>query len=407
MKISALFGIKFARKFRYKAQLISEFKRWKREKQYFLAEERNRYKLLERFFFRYIKDHPRDPRPYEDIIEECLENITIEVAKTNWQKVYERILGKDVELPNYQVSPHISRKETKDLFRDYNCKHYYFTDSAIQECEKVQITELDMDWLIDVPDGKRQLNWGDQFIRFEKKDNRIIAIAASFTRRQECKYLQYTFFVFDLNAPKLPYDPVADLIKEQCEKDLDDYPGKVFENKMRMLLYKMITFLDLIPLKKIRLPAWGCLEADDEYSNQVNCVEPVYNNDNVEIIVVTVDVNWNCSIYIEETWVTGHFKNVLFGPGRSKVKRRFVKGLLRQGYERKAGKLKAANSNILEDPNKVMKTQQKEMAAVSLISENWKAQQKETVGKGQSMKPEHLNEFQTKLAELKKKFNAS
>ena len=394
MKISELFGIKFARKYKYKAQVIADFKRWKRENQYFLTLDRNRKKLFERIFKKYIEEHPKGYRSYEEIASDLWEALKVEVAKTNWQQVFDKVLGGDVELPNYQINPHISRKDTKELFRDYNCKHYYLTESAVVECEKVNITELDMEWLRDAEDGKRQLNWGDHFIRYQKKGDKIIAVAASFTHRQECKYLLHTFFVFDLNTPKLPFDPIAEILKEQCEKDLDDYP-KEFEEKMRMLLYKMITFLDLIPLKQITLPKWGVLETDSSSSNQTNLIDPVYNNENVQITVVTVNANWNCSVFIEETWVEGHWRDYLCGKKRSKIKRRFVKKFFRRGYERVAGKLKSVSNTCVSDA-KVVKLQPNVTVAATDVGGG---------GKGQPNKQEPLNLFQAKLEELKKKFN--
>lgn len=345
MRTSNLFGIQFALKNKFKAQIIDDFNRWKSEKQWFLAEERNKKKLFERILKKYTQEHPKDYRPPEDIAGELWEKLKVQVAKTNWQQVYDEVLGSDYELPNYEGSPYITRHNIKELLREYNCKHYYFTESAVQECDKVHITEpLDMDWLRDSADGKRQLNFGDQFIRYEKRGNRIIALAASFTRRQEHQYLQHSFFVLNLKkqeSPKFQYDPIADLIKEQCEKELDDY-GEAFDNKSRLLLYKMITFLDLIPLKQLTLPGGRYLEADSSSSNQADHTGPVNNNENIPLTLVTVNANWNCSVFIEETKVKGYWREFLCGKGKIKIQRRFVKPHERRGYERVAQKLKSA-----------------------------------------------------------------
>jgi len=352
MRITELFGIKFARRYKYKAQIIANFKQWKRERMYFLAEDRNKKKLFGRLLKKYIQEHPKSYRSIENIASELWEDLNAEVAKTSWQQIFDKILGSDVESPYDQLRSLISRKDTKELFRDYNCKHYYFTDTAVQECEKVHITEMDMEWLMDAEDGKRQLNWGNQFIRYEKKGNKIVAVAASFTQRQESKYLEHTFFVFDLNTPKVQYDAMADIVEEQCEKDLEYNPNG-FDNRMKLLLYKMITFLDLIPLKQITLPKWGALEADASSSKLVsrgNQIDPVYNNDNLPITVVTVNANWNCTIYIEETTVTGYFKNMPCGKGRTKLIKRFVKPHRRSAHERIAGKLKAVSTTYGSTP---------------------------------------------------------
>lgn len=347
MNTTELFGIQFALRNRYKAQIIEDFNRWKSEKQWFLSEERNKRKLFERIVKKHREERPKDYRPPEDIACELWGKLKVEAARTNWQHVYDEILGSDYEFPNYNGAPHVNIRNIKELLLEYDCKHYYFADSAVEECEKVHITEpLDMEWLWDAADGKRQLNFGDQFIRYEKRGNRIIALAASFTRRQEQNYLQHTFLVLNLRKKGFPptqYDPIVDLIKEESEKELDDY-AEAFDNKSRMLLYKMITFLDLIPLRQIKLPAGRCLEAGSSSNHVEHQIAPVNNNENIPITVVTVNANWNCSLFIEETWVDGYYKNVLCGKGRTKIKRRFVKRHHRKGYERPAGKLKAAGA---------------------------------------------------------------
>ncbi len=416
MRTSHLFGIKFALKFRYKAQLIEDFKRWKRAKQYQLADDRNKKKLFERMLRQYLQQHPTDGRSLETIADEVWDKLLVEVAKTNWQQVYETRLGKDMEQPRDQVSHHISREHTKELFRERSikggdpCTHFYFTESAVEECEKVHITEFDTDWLRDAPDDKRQLNWGDHFIRYEKKDNRIIATAASFTRRQQRKYLLHSFFVFDLNAPKVQYDAVADLVKDQCEKDGAEDETRKFEEKMRALLYKMITFLDLIPLKKIALPKWGCLE--NESSDEVKKAEPVYNNQNIPLTVVTVTANWNASIYIEQTEVKDYHKNVLCGKGKTKIVRRFIKGHTRKQHTRVAGKLRYLGHKNTADANKVVQMKHQVAAGSSNLSvaqkpapSTVKDLSKTTTGARLPKQQESLNEFEQKLAELKKKFN--
>jgi hypothetical protein len=410
MKTSNLFGLKFALNFNFKAQVIYDFKRWKRAKQYFLAEDLNRKKLFERILKEYIDQHPKDDRSLEIIADELWESLLVEVAKTNWQHVFEKKLGNDIEKPGDQLSHHISREHTKELFRERSakdgtqCNHFYFTESAVEECEKVNITELDMDWLRDAKDDKRQINWGDNFIRYEKKDNRIIAVAASFTRRQECKYLQHTFFVFDLNIPKVQYDLIADIVKEQCEKD-DEDDRRGFEKKMQELLYKMITFLDLLPLKKIKLPKWGCLEDEHE----VKKVESVYNNQNIPLTVVTVTPNWNSSIFIEETTVKNYYKNVKC---RGRVIKRFIKKHQRSQHWRPAGKLKFSGYTSVTERDLIMQEKQGKAitgnglgVAHKQISVTRNDSQSIGIRRDISNQQESPDILQLKLEQLKKKFN--
>jgi hypothetical protein len=89
----------------------------------------------------------------EKIASDLWDDLQAEVAIKNWENIFHEVLGKEnVELPNYQANVHISRKETKELFRDYNCKHYYLTESAVQECAKMHVTDYDMSWLRDSRD---------------------------------------------------------------------------------------------------------------------------------------------------------------------------------------------------------------------------------------------------------------
>jgi hypothetical protein len=412
MKTSTLFGIKFAINKKHKAQVIADFKRWRRAKQYFLADERNKKKLFDRILKRYLETHPKDDRYLETIADEVWDKIQVEVAKSNWEKVYEKVLGKDKELPSHQISHHISRAHTKELFRERNakdgaeCQHFYFTESAIEQCEKVNITELDLEWLRDAHDAKRQLNWGDNFIRYEKKDNRIIATAASLTRRQEGKnYLLHTFFVFDLNTPQVQYDYIADIVNEQVEASLKD-ETKDFERKMQMLLYKMIIFLDIDPLKAITLPKWGCLE--NEESNEVKTNEDVYNNQNIPFTVVTVDANWNTSIFVKQTTVKNYYKNLKC---RGRIVKRLIPQHKRSGHWRHAGKVRYENMKNLSGTNNVVKLQPMMggMAAGLDVSQKRDTLpiKKEKLLKASNVQPgyeESPNAFLDKLAALKKKY---
>jgi predicted nucleic acid binding AN1-type Zn finger protein len=207
---------------------------------------------------------------------------------------------------------------------------------------------------------------------------------------------------------------MAEIVEEQCEKDLEYNPNGL-DNRMKLLLYKMITFLDLIPLKQITLPKWGALEADassSNWANRGNQIDPVYNNDNLPITVVSVNANWNCSIYIEETTVTGYFKHMPCGKGRTKLIKRFVKPHRRSAHERLAGKLKSASTTYGSAPKEVIKLPQKVMAIAANVAPKriplpMKDQEKGSGRKDHPKKLEPLNSFQAKLAELKKKFNGN
>lgn len=412
MKTSTLFGIKFAINKNHKAQLIADFKRWRRAKQYYLADERNKKKLFDRILKRYLDTHPKDDRYLETIADEVWDKILIEVAKTNWEEVYEKVLDKEKEKPSQQISHRISRAHTKELFREKNvkdgieCQHFYFTDSAIEQCENVSITELDIEWLKDARDSKRQLNWGSNFIRYEKKDNRIIAIAATLTPRQDGKnYLQHTFFVFDLNTPQVQYDYIADIVNEQVEKSLED-DTRIFERKMQMLLFKMILFLDIDPLRRITLPMWDCLENDESYKVKKN--EDVYNDQVIPFTVVTVDANWNTSIFIDKATVKNYYRNV-------KCKGRIVKRLIREHkrseHWRHAGKVRYENKKNLTDTGEVVKLQPM-MGGMADLEAHQKREmppiKKEQLLKTSNVQTgyeESPNAFLEKLAALKKKYH--
>jgi hypothetical protein len=247
---------------------------------------------------------------------------------------------------------------------------------------------------------------GNNFIRYEKNDNRIIATAATLTRRQEGKnYLQHTFFVFDLNTPLVQYDYITEIVNEQIEKGIED-ETKGFERKMKMLLYKMIIFLDIDPLKRITLPKWGCLE--NEESNEVKRNEDVYNNQNIPFTVVTVDANWNTSIFIDQTTVKNYYKNVKC---RGRMVKRLIKEHKRSEHWRHAGRVRYEGKNNESVTGNVVKLETMK-GGIARSLDVAHQQEAQAIKKAQQFTAENVESkyeespavFNEKLARLLKKY---
>ena len=338
MDTTDLFGVQFVVNKNFKPRLVEDFERWKTEKQWFLANERNERAIVERVLKKHRHDHPDDNRAAEEISTELWETLKKDVDRKDWEKVFTEVLGDEKELPDYDGAPYIYLHDVKELFYEYNCYHYYFTETALDECEKEPIGDAsELHWLKLSSNIKRQINFGNNnFIRYQKVGNHIIALAATFTRRQEQSYLQHTFFSIDLNKKLELFDqlsdPVAALLKSACEKDNGN--SEAFEMRSRELLYKMINFLDLAPLKELPLPAGKQLDTTSSY--QVN------NQGSFPMTWVTA--NWNVSLYIEATTVRGHYKDVLYGKNWSLSKNIYVASHPRKGYYVNAQRIREAEN---------------------------------------------------------------
>jgi len=332
MKTKTLFGVQFAEKKHYKAQLLKDFDRWKLEKQWFLARERNQFDVVGKLVEKFDTEHIDDTRSGDEIFDELDQLLGRLIDEKQWQGLYDEFLGDAQAKIDINGGPDITRDEVKALFEESDCRHYYFTNTALQECKKLEAkTPLNLERLRPTFEGKRQLNFGHHFIRYHKQDSRIIALSANFTPRQECSYLQHTFFTFDLEkkieSPKLFCDHVAVLLEKNREELGNFYIE--FDRFSHELLFKMIFFLDLAEVETIFLPAGrrhGTQGSDNHLRNQ-------------EVFDMTiVTANWNRAIQLDPVPVSQHSKWQHYGPGAKLKKRIDIESYFRRPYTVKAQK---------------------------------------------------------------------
>lgn len=86
MNTTQLFGIQFALKNKFKAQIVADFRRWTAEKQWLLTDEKNKKKLFEKVLTKYLEEHPENYRSVENIAFDLLEDLKVEAAKQTGNK---------------------------------------------------------------------------------------------------------------------------------------------------------------------------------------------------------------------------------------------------------------------------------------------------------------------------------
>lgn len=338
MDTTELFGVQFVVNKHIKPRLLDDFDRWKTESQYLQAQERNERAIVEKIVKKHKEDHPDDDRSPDDVSSELWEKLKREVARIGWQNVFDDELGDDQESPDYEGAPYIYIQDIKDLFYEHNCRHFYFTDGGLEECEKEAATNsLDPLRLLLSDNCKRQINFEkNNFIRYQKKGPHITALAGEFTQRQEHGYLLHTFLTLDLRkkreSPEWSSDPVAALIKIECEKDFGD--SSEFDMRSRDLLYKMINFLELVAIKDIDLPGGAQSDVGSARSQQAH-IQGAFP-------MTYVTAGWNSTLHISSKWVKPHWKTVLYGKNWSLSKRKKIETYFREGYDIPARKLKSA-----------------------------------------------------------------
>jgi hypothetical protein len=324
-----LFGVQFVINKHIKPRLFDDFGRWKTENQFLQAQELNERALVEKIVKKHREDYPDDDGSPGEISFELWEKLKREVARIGWQNVYDDELGDEQAIPDYEGAPYIYIEDIRDLFYDYNCRHFYFTDSGLEECEKeAAASSLDPLRLQLSDNCKRQINFEkNNFIRYQKKGPHIVALSGEYTQRQEHGYLLHTFLTLDLRKKveslEWSSDPVATQLKVECEKDFGDF-GR-FEKRSRDLLCKMINYLELAPIKDIDLPGGGPLDARSS-KDQETPIQGAFP-------MTYVTASWNSTLHIASKWVRPHKKRVLYGKNWSLVKTVDIATYFREAYD--------------------------------------------------------------------------
>ncbi|MDR3712350.1 MAG: hypothetical protein P4L51_06015 [Puia sp.] len=290
MKAKSLFGVKFATDERYKTQVLDHYKSGKNK----LSEaERNQF------------------------VKTATEK---GMARGYSREAVEAALAIDESLDEMPMD----FTEEEDLLKEDGCKRYYITQNVITHCKRLKTKEpFDLEWLQPVKDGKRQLNFGDSFIRYQKTGCRIVALSAMLTPRGDIGHLEYCFFTLDL-AAKAQTECQVLTDEEDFEEGAD---SQEFDAASRKLFFQLITFMELAPVEEIFLPAGRKHGTRKSESCLLN--ETPYP-------MTIVTINWNMKIHLGKFDVPGHYKLQHWGP-RNQLR----KLIWREGYKTKGYRLNA------------------------------------------------------------------
>ncbi|WP_126247977.1 hypothetical protein [Chitinophaga rhizosphaerae] len=258
MKLNKLFGVQFAQNELAKEKILQHYQAWKNKQ-----------------FVEYVSAGFLDPKEVEHD-----PNV---------------IKGVDGRLK-------LDFSGTRRLLSEQDCKHYLIMNSVLEMGEKVRVKEpFELEWLNQVSDGKRQLSFGDTFIRYEKSGNRINALAARNSKTSEgSSYLSYSFFNFDLAQKSISEHYAAD--------DYDNgapMPLKDFDAYAKTTLYQLIIFMELADIEEVILPPG---RSHGVRKNQ----EKVLNDARFPITKVTT--SWNKVIRTSGFDVRGHIRKQRWGP---------------------------------------------------------------------------------------------
>lgn len=245
-----------------------------------------------------------------------------------------------------------SRDNLADFIRDKSCRHYYITGEVLNMCARLKVKEpFDLAWLKQIPNGIRQLNFGDQFFRYNKEDDYIMVLAGkSGPDRTQAMVIDGSFSAFGLDKtvisdiktipkPELYSIFFLNLVTRQAdipkvveqynEKDLADVID--FEAKSRKQFFQLISFMELAPIEEIILPVGakhGTRKSPDNLLNEQ------------KFPITIVNKGWNRSITrVGSIDVEGHFRMQAYGPQYSKRKLVFIKPFSYESFPIEARKI--------------------------------------------------------------------
>lgn len=229
-----------------------------------------------------------------------------------------------------KISKALDFTEVTDFLQDEaRCRHYFITAPVLEMSQKIRVKEpFDLEWLLPVPDGKRQLNYGNEFIRYEKKGARIVGLSVKRTiYEQDKNYLNYSFFNMDLDQNRISDSQI-----------LDDYAPSIpaisfldFEAQSRKLFFQLITFMELSKIQEV-------LIAPGRKHGVKKSPDHLLNDSAFPITIV--NTNWNKIIRREGFNVDGHIRKQVWGPGNSKRKLIWIDDYHKNGYNLGAAKVR-------------------------------------------------------------------
>lgn len=240
-----------------------------------------------------------------------------------------------------------TRIDYNNFLDNSNCSHYYITGEVLQMCKRLKVKEpFDLVWLRPVPNGIRQLNFGNHFFRYEKHDEYIRVLAGmsksgainaelpgidpTKSRKIKVRLVPtpdlYNLFYLDLVTLE---SSIPKLLDDYNEEDLEGVMD--FDSSSKKLFYQLITFMELAPIEEIVLPV-GAKHGTKKSADNLN-------NDQ-QFPVIIVNKGWNRSITrIGNIDVEGHFRMQAYGPQFSKRRLIFIKPFSYESFPIEARKI--------------------------------------------------------------------
>ncbi len=222
--------------------------------------------------------------------------------------------------------------EVSELLSEKDIHQFYITKNVLDHCQKIKVKEpFDLEWLAPIPDGKKQLNFGDKFVRYNKIGSKINALVASGNKSDKgSKPIRYSFFNMDLSSKEISTPEMEDYydLKQEKESFLD------FDAASRKLFFQLITFIKLAEVEEIMVKPkskHGVKKAPANLLNQET------------FPIRVIDINWNKTIITEGFGVKFHYRLQRCGPNFSKRELIPIHPYQKKGYNLKARKLDDRN----------------------------------------------------------------
>lgn len=163
------------------------------------------------------------------------------ISRERAEQIVTRYNPIELEVPNVD--------EVGELLSERGNQHFYITKNVLDLCQKIKVKEpFDLEWLAPIPDGKRQLNFGDRFVRYNKIGSKINALAASGNPDDKgTKPIRYTFFNMDLSNKEISTPEMEDYYVHEQEREsfLD------FDAASRKLFFQLISFIELAEIEEV------------------------------------------------------------------------------------------------------------------------------------------------------------
>lgn len=231
---------------------------------------------------------------------------------------------KPILIKQYKEAKGREVPEIEPIFSEEDCSHYYITESVIGDCKKIKVDEpFDLVWLkYKLDENVKQWSFGERFIRFFRKEDRVIAIYGKFQDIQEHfkfrdgeRGINYVVFDFDLT-----------------NKDVDVTEGNSklpIADEGRLLFYQLLTFILLASIDVYIVPPrqkYGTKKSPERLLNEENFPFTIINS------------NWNkISVNIEGFPVSGASgmgfpRKQACGPGWKDRKLIWIEPFTKSGY---------------------------------------------------------------------------